>query len=110
MANEHFEGEKERIVYMTNNMDYMYQNLKNLHLEKGIQDVIAIEKDLNYSTEKFIKVLLRENFPGLEEIVSKYCNISGDSSGSEDDQSSQLSAVKKVNLGSLNTRILESVT
>ncbi|CDW80276.1 vacuolar protein sorting-associated protein 52 homolog [Stylonychia lemnae] len=112
MAREHFEGEKEQIVYLINNYDYMYQHLKNLNLEKGIQDVIAIEKELNQFMEKLIKIILKENYPGLEDIVSQYC-LSGDTSsdGSEDEsQHHQMpKTIKKIDFSTLNLKLIENV-
>lgn len=54
MSQEHFSGEKERIIFLVNNLDYMYQSLKELHLEKGVQDVVSLEKELNLSIERLI--------------------------------------------------------
>ena len=51
----------------------MYNNLKTLNLEKGEQDVVSIEKSLNDNLLTFIKIIMKENYPGLEEIVGKYC-------------------------------------
>ena len=84
MSKEHFEGEKEQILFQINNYDYIYQNLKTLNIEKGVQDVVAIEKLLNDALLSFIKISMKENYPGLEEIVGKYC-VSTDDSGSDDD-------------------------
>lgn len=67
---------------MINNYDYIYNQLKILNLEKGVQDVIAIEQDLNQYLQRFIKIVMKENYPGLDEVVGKYC-ISGDNSSSE---------------------------
>ena len=84
IANDHFAaGEKERTTFIINNLDYIYQSLKNLNLEKGIQDVIALEKELNKRCDDFIKVLLKENFPSLSKIVSKYVI---DNSSEENDE------------------------
>jgi len=54
MSQEHFSGEKEKIIYIVNNLDFMYQSLKELHLEKGVQDVVNLEKELNLSIESLI--------------------------------------------------------
>jgi hypothetical protein len=36
VADEHFEGEKERLYFLVNNYDFIYSNLQTLHLEKGV--------------------------------------------------------------------------
>lgn len=36
ISQEHFEGDKEKLVYLINNYDYAYTLMKNLHLEKGV--------------------------------------------------------------------------
>jgi hypothetical protein len=47
MSQEHFSAEKERTIYLVNNFDFMYQSLKKLNFDKGISDIIALEKELN---------------------------------------------------------------
>lgn len=97
VAHEHFEGEKERLYFLINNYDYVYSNLQTLHLEKGIQDVIHIEKELNEFLERLIKVVLKENYPGMEEIVGKYC-LSGDSSSESEGDGKMPHTQKKIDL------------
>jgi len=109
MVQQHFEGEKDRLYFLVNNFDYVYSNLQILHLEKGVQDVIQIEKELNELLEKLIKVILRENYPGMEEIVGKYC-MSGDSSSESEGDDKMPHHLKKVDLSELNVRLLETVT
>jgi len=75
--------------------------------------VIAIEKDLNQYTERLIKIILKENYPGLEDIVGQYC-LSGDSSnesGSEDESHHHSGAkvIKKIDFSTLNPRLIENV-
>jgi hypothetical protein len=40
MSQEHFHGDKEKCIYLINNYDFMYTQLKRLNVEKGIQDII----------------------------------------------------------------------
>ena len=74
--------------------------------------MIEIEKDLNEQTEKLVKLFLKENFPGFEEIVSKYVTNSGDSSSEEDEGTSHASLpkiIKSTELNNLNIKHLENV-
>jgi len=69
MGEAHFSGEKEKVLFLLNNYDFIYSSLKALNLEKGIQDVVYLEKMVNTQSEGFIKILLKENFSGLDSIV-----------------------------------------
>ncbi len=71
--------------------------------------MISYEKELNEFLERLIKILLQENYPGMEDIVGKYC-MSGDSSSDSEDESHKTpQTLKKIDLSTLNIKLLENV-
>eukprot|EP00349_Pseudokeronopsis_sp_Brazil_P008775 CAMPEP_0202970364 /NCGR_PEP_ID=MMETSP1396-20130829/16318_1 /ASSEMBLY_ACC=CAM_ASM_000872 /TAXON_ID= /ORGANISM="Pseudokeronopsis sp., Strain Brazil" /LENGTH=72 /DNA_ID=CAMNT_0049698805 /DNA_START=283 /DNA_END=498 /DNA_ORIENTATION=- len=53
LGDQHFSGEKERILFLLNNRDYIFSSLKMLNLEKGVQDVVCMERWVGQHSEAF---------------------------------------------------------
>ena len=51
MANEHFVSEKDKTVFVVNNLDFMVQQLNSLNLKKSKKDIEVFQKNLENSME-----------------------------------------------------------
>ena len=51
MANENFVSEKDKTVFVVNNLDFMVQQLNSLNLKKSKKDIEVFQKNLETSME-----------------------------------------------------------
>lgn len=107
MGQEHFKAGKDQHMFVINNLDYIYQCLKVLGLEQGVQDVVAIEKELNGEIDLLIKHFLTHQFSSLCSIVDQFIIKSGDSDSSGDQMSP--STIKTADLSKINVAHLQNV-
>lgn len=66
---------------------------------------------LNKNLEALIKIILKENFPGLEDIARQYCPNTDSSSESDsmEDAAHLTKQPRKIDYSNLNPRLLENV-
>ena len=72
MAEEHFVTEKEKTVFVVNNLDFMVSQLTSLSLKKSKKDIEVFQKNLEVAMEKLINVSLNLNFEDLFKISSQF--------------------------------------
>jgi len=71
-------------LFKLNNTDFIYKYLASLGLTKGISDIRDWEKAQQKCVEQYISILLHENFPGLEQVVTESYGSTADDSDSEE--------------------------
>lgn len=80
MADEHFAQQKDRLIYLVNNFEFLVTELNRHNLKKCKSDISMIAKDLEYQMEMLITLYLTLNFEDLYKLSHKYTSDSHDDS------------------------------
>jgi hypothetical protein len=86
LGDENFGKDKDKVIFLINNVSQMVNNLNQLNLDKELDDKIALEKNYSQEIDKLITIFMLENFEGILDIVKTYSpggNSDSDSSEGE---------------------------
>lgn len=103
MAEEHFVSEKEKTVFVVNNLDFMVSQLTSLSLKKSKKDIEVFQKNLEVAMEKLINVSLNLNFEDLFKISSQFI------SKETEDENVGINLFTDEKLSQINSQDLEKV-
>ena len=92
------------LVFIINNLYFIVTQLQVLNLQKGANDLVNFDQQLQKTIDKYLETLLATNFVGLHQFVTEFSREPDDSEDNSGDMSIGGGGTKLKDLQNVNKK------